>query len=583
VHLLPMGVGVLAFDAAGSGLSDGDWVTLGAREAEDLACVVRHLRASGAVSTLAVWGRSMGAVTALLFAAADADAQEEAGAAASANGNGNDSSSASASAGRLCAVVCDSPFARLSDLVLEIVRSQKLPVPPVLLKGALALMRGTVRRKAGFDLREASPLDAVPRCRVPCVFGHALADSFIPVSHSERLAAAYGAGVAAAGASASMSASSSAGGTAPTAPPAAAPPRPYRNLIRFGGDHNHVRPPFFYASVCCFLHVHLRLDDVLVGGNPLRGVACAAAAMQQQQQRERERRQKQQQQGRRPEEADGGRESGGAFSRGNSAMLPDDVVAVAAAPAAPAAKRRPGSNTPGSGSPSTLRRWFSRTASVGSRGRLGGADSPQVQAQQRPPPAPATTVAAAATATATATALAPPPPALGPSAAVSDDAAAAAAAEAAIRAFESPSPEPAAGLGGVLLQGQPSGGVERSGAFTSRSGRDDALPGQGLDPHQQLAAAIHHAVAPTLDGARQHHHGQQQQQQHPRPSGEGQEEEEEGGDAAFQRQLTAAIEQSLREAGSSQSDDAAMLQRVLALSLQQEQQQQQKEASPPAA
>ena len=55
----------------GSGLSEGDWVTLGAHEADDLACVVKHLRDSGTTSTIGLWGRSMGAVTALLYSNRD--------------------------------------------------------------------------------------------------------------------------------------------------------------------------------------------------------------------------------------------------------------------------------------------------------------------------------------------------------------------------------------------------------------------------------------------------------------------------------------------------------------------------------
>ena len=55
----------------GSGLSDGDWVTLGAREVDDLAVAVAHLRTLEYVSTIGLWGRSMGAVTALLYAQKD--------------------------------------------------------------------------------------------------------------------------------------------------------------------------------------------------------------------------------------------------------------------------------------------------------------------------------------------------------------------------------------------------------------------------------------------------------------------------------------------------------------------------------
>ena len=53
----------------------------------------------------------------------------------------------------------------------------------------------------------------------------------------------------------------------------------YKNLVRFRGDHNHPRPSFFYSSVCCFFHQQLRLDQVLLGGNPV-GVGFCFEACQ---------------------------------------------------------------------------------------------------------------------------------------------------------------------------------------------------------------------------------------------------------------------------------------------------------------
>ena len=64
--LLAEGVTVAALDCAGSGRSEGDYVSLGWHERDDVAAVVAHLRRSGAVSAVALWGRSMGAATALL-------------------------------------------------------------------------------------------------------------------------------------------------------------------------------------------------------------------------------------------------------------------------------------------------------------------------------------------------------------------------------------------------------------------------------------------------------------------------------------------------------------------------------------
>ena len=66
-YLLSLGLAVFSFDFAGSGKSDGEYVSLGYYEREDLMCVVAHLRATKVVSTIALWGRSMGAATGMFI------------------------------------------------------------------------------------------------------------------------------------------------------------------------------------------------------------------------------------------------------------------------------------------------------------------------------------------------------------------------------------------------------------------------------------------------------------------------------------------------------------------------------------
>jgi hypothetical protein len=46
-RLLSLGATVFAFDFAGSGMSGGDFVSLGYFESEDLGCVLQHLRDTG--------------------------------------------------------------------------------------------------------------------------------------------------------------------------------------------------------------------------------------------------------------------------------------------------------------------------------------------------------------------------------------------------------------------------------------------------------------------------------------------------------------------------------------------------------
>jgi pimeloyl-ACP methyl ester carboxylesterase len=64
------GYGALMFDFAGHGESEGDLVTYGVREAEEVGAVIAYLRARGDVDTnrLGVMGYSLGAISAVLAA-----------------------------------------------------------------------------------------------------------------------------------------------------------------------------------------------------------------------------------------------------------------------------------------------------------------------------------------------------------------------------------------------------------------------------------------------------------------------------------------------------------------------------------
>lgn len=48
--------------------------------------------------------------------------------------------------------VLDSPFSRLTDLMLEIVEEQRLPIPRPIARLALSAMKRSVQKRAGFDI-----------------------------------------------------------------------------------------------------------------------------------------------------------------------------------------------------------------------------------------------------------------------------------------------------------------------------------------------------------------------------------------------------------------------------------------------
>lgn len=199
--LVPMGIRVFALDFSGSGLSEGEYVTLGANEVEDLQCLVDFIRAGGHTSSIALWGRSMGAVTSLLF-------------------SGRDPS--------IAGVVLDSPFSKLTDLMVELVDEQKVPLGRYIGGAALKLMRRSVKKRAGFDIAAISPIDSVDRTFVPALFAHALGDTFVKPHHSVRLHERYAGD---------------------------------KSLVQFKGDHNSPRPRSFYQSVELFLAQVLHLPD----------------------------------------------------------------------------------------------------------------------------------------------------------------------------------------------------------------------------------------------------------------------------------------------------------------------------------
>jgi len=203
-HLLSSAVTLFALDFSGSGLSDGEHVSLGYFEREDVAAVIEHLRMSNEVSTVGLWGHSMGATTALLYGDRDPS---------------------------IAAMVLDSPFADLMQLANELAqnaREQGLRVPQFAVSATAALVRRSVRKRANFDPQDVSPIGNCGKCFIPALFAHGERDAFIKQHHSEQLHAAYAGD---------------------------------KNLILFDGDHNSSRPDFFFNSAVIFLRQTLMVRE----------------------------------------------------------------------------------------------------------------------------------------------------------------------------------------------------------------------------------------------------------------------------------------------------------------------------------
>ena len=65
--IIPLGINLLTFDFTGCGNSQSKFITLGWKETDDLQAVLDWLAENHQTSRVVLWGRSLGAVTALFY------------------------------------------------------------------------------------------------------------------------------------------------------------------------------------------------------------------------------------------------------------------------------------------------------------------------------------------------------------------------------------------------------------------------------------------------------------------------------------------------------------------------------------
>ena len=160
--VLPANMTLFCFDFAGCGMSEGEYISLGWYERDDVQLVVDYLRSNRNVNSIGLWGRSMGAVTALLHGDRDPC---------------------------IAGMILDSPFSSLKKLTIELAKSYK--VPGFLASTAMKFIRSTIQKKVDFDIENLIPIDHVQKCFIPALFAAAKQDDFINPQHSIELFEAY--------------------------------------------------------------------------------------------------------------------------------------------------------------------------------------------------------------------------------------------------------------------------------------------------------------------------------------------------------------------------------------------------------
>ena len=162
-YLLPLNITVFSFDFAGCGKSSGEYISLGWYETLDVQCVINFLRKNRRVSTIGLWGRSMGAVTALMAASKDPT---------------------------IGGIFLDSPFYSL-DLLINELSETKVRLPNFLVKKIISMIKQTVKEKANFNIDDIETVEYTKKCFVPSYFCHGKFDNFVNPHHSNDLYLIY--------------------------------------------------------------------------------------------------------------------------------------------------------------------------------------------------------------------------------------------------------------------------------------------------------------------------------------------------------------------------------------------------------
>ena len=124
---------ICSFDFSGYGSSEGQYSTLGMKEHKDLRAVVEYLRDTLDIEEIYLWGRSMGAVTSILFAHHNNDIDIQ-------------------------GMVLDSPFTETKTMICDLI-SSRASVPRFLIKTALIPIGSTIKAKTGYDVLANNPID----------------------------------------------------------------------------------------------------------------------------------------------------------------------------------------------------------------------------------------------------------------------------------------------------------------------------------------------------------------------------------------------------------------------------------------
>lgn len=159
--MLKNNIFLLTFDFSGCGISEGDYVSLGYFEHNDIEDVTTYVLDNyDFIDTqkIGLWGRSMGSVASILYASRTKLAS---------------------------LMILDSPFSDFPTLVKE--NMDKYSIISKLAGNYIYKnMRAEILNKANFDFEDLKPMTAIQKCDIPAFFLHGTKDTLIRIDHSKN-------------------------------------------------------------------------------------------------------------------------------------------------------------------------------------------------------------------------------------------------------------------------------------------------------------------------------------------------------------------------------------------------------------
>ena len=163
IYLLNKNIDLFVFDFPGCGKSEGEYISLGYHEKEDVRVVIDFVKKIEGVGEIGLWGRSMGAATALLYSYNDE---------------------------RVKAQCVDSPFSDFRELSIQLCKKE-INIPEFIINTVLFFIKKTVRKKNDMDIDQLRPIDFVGISKTPIFFIHAMKDEIIPYKHTINMYEKY--------------------------------------------------------------------------------------------------------------------------------------------------------------------------------------------------------------------------------------------------------------------------------------------------------------------------------------------------------------------------------------------------------